>query len=80
VVPHEVHDVEMFLSDRDAKATSELLQEHDGRLSRTQHQDRVEGRDIDALVEEIDGEQDLEFAPFKLVYDPGPQARLRSTM
>jgi hypothetical protein len=39
-----------------AKSSAELLQEECGALSRPQHQDRVDRRDVDTFVEEVDGE------------------------
>ena len=45
-----------------AQAPSELLEEHDRRVGRPQHEDGVERRQVDAFVEDVDREDDVELA------------------
>jgi hypothetical protein len=40
-----------------SEAAAELLEEQRGALRRAEHQQRVDSRDVDALIEQIDGEQ-----------------------
>ena len=49
------------------QAAAELLQEDEGALGRPQEQDRVDLREVDALVEQVDGEERPDLA--------GPQVR-----
>ena len=41
-----------------AETAAELLEKQRGALGRTQHQDGVDRRDVDAFVEQVDGEDD----------------------
>ena len=47
---------------RHAQAAAELLQEQGGALGRSEHEDDVDRRDVDALVEQVDREDDLDAA------------------
>ena len=58
----EVEDGALRLADGSAQASAELLQEQGGALGRSQQQQRVDVRHVDALVEEIDGEQHRDVA------------------
>ena len=49
-----------------SQASSELLYEHDGRFGFAQHDDLVERRNVDALVEDIHREDVLQLAIFEL--------------
>ncbi len=44
------------------KAAAELLQEQRGAVGRAEHQERVHGGDVDALVEQVDREDDVDTA------------------
>ena len=54
VIAHEVDHLEPCLPLRSAEAAAELLQEDDLRFRRPEHHHPVHGRDVDALVEEVD--------------------------
>src|SRR4051812_4586370 len=56
MVADEVHDVQVRLLGRSTQTSTELLQEDDRRLSRTEHENRVDVRCVESFVEEIDGE------------------------
>jgi hypothetical protein len=45
-----------------AQASAQLLQEHGGALGRAQHEHDIDGGNVDALVEQVDREQDLHLA------------------
>ena len=55
--PHEVEDRQYSLVIRAPEASAELLEEDRRGLRRAQHQDRVNHRDIESLIEEVDSEQ-----------------------
>ena len=57
----EVEDREAAFP-RQAQAAAELLQEDGGALGRPQEEDRVDLGDVDALVEQVDGEEDVDLA------------------
>ncbi len=59
LVADEVQDGEDVLAFGAAQASTELLEEDGGALGRAQHEYDVDGGDVDALVEQVDGEQDL---------------------
>ena len=58
----EVEDGQAVLVRAVPQSSAELLQEHGGALGRPEEQDRVDGRHVDALVEQIDGEHDVDVA------------------
>jgi hypothetical protein len=62
VVADEVEDDELLLPLRPAQPAPELLQEQDLRLGGAQHQDGVDGGQVDALAEQVDREDDLQAA------------------
>ena len=62
MVANVVDDGEVVLAKRAAQAASELLGPDDGRGGGTQHQDGVNAGHVHALVEHVDGEDDVEFA------------------
>ena len=58
---------EMSLFARYAEATPELLQPKDRRLGGSEHQHRVDRRQINALVEYVDGKNDLQLTSSQLL-------------
>ena len=64
------------LAGRLPQPASELLEEQRRALGRAQHQQRVDGRNVDALVEQVDGEDDAD-APAGQVAQSAPGARVR---
>ena len=76
MISDEVHDSEAALARRAGRPRRRLLQEQNWRLSWTQHQDGVDGRNVDALIEEVDGEQNLQLAAFELLNGSRSQAEL----
>ena len=59
VVADEIEHHEVGLAGRQAQAAAKLLQKENFRFGRAQHEDGVDGRQVDALIEEIDREDDL---------------------
>src|SRR5262245_47687938 len=59
---HEVKDSAECLALRAAQTTAKLLQKQRRTLGRTQHQHGVDGRDVDAFVEEVDREDNSDLA------------------
>ena len=62
VVADEIDDHDAVLVRELAQSAAKLLGEYDAGLCAAQHHDLVDGGDIDALVEHVDGEQVVEFA------------------
>ena len=62
LLAHEVEHGQHALAVVFAQASAELLQEDGGALGGAQHEDGVHCRHVDALVEQVDGEQDGELA------------------
>ena len=62
MVANVVDDHQALLALGHTKPATELLEPDNGRLRRPKHHHRVYRRDIDALVEHVDGKNDLEFA------------------
>ena len=62
LIADEVEDGQHVFASALAEPASELLEEDRCALGRAQHQHDIDGRDVDALVEEVDGEQDLHVA------------------
>ncbi len=62
MVADEVDDHQPLFAGLHAQAASELLEEHDRRVGRPQHEDGVESGQVDAFVEEVDREDDVEIA------------------
>ena len=60
----------------DPQATAQLLQKQRGALGGAQHQDGVDARHVDALVEQVDREDDLD-SSFPQVPDCGSAIRVR---
>jgi len=58
----EIEHGEAFVLTGAAQSATELLEIHDVTLSRTEKEDAVDFRDIDALVEDIDDEEKVETA------------------
>ena len=56
LMSHEVEDRQNRLQRCTAQAAAQLLQEEGERLGGAQHQERVDVRNIDALVEQVHGE------------------------
>ena len=56
----EVEDSTEALAGGLAQATAELLQEERRALGRAEHQHRVDCRDVDAFVEQVNGEHRLD--------------------
>ena len=65
VVADEVDDGDERLAVVGAKAAAELLEEHHRRLGRAQHHHAVDRRDVDPLVEHVDGAERVELAAVK---------------
>ena len=65
-LPMKSMTVSSCLPSIDAQAAAELLEEHDRRLGRAQHQHRVDLGHVEALVEQVDGEDDVELAVAQL--------------
>ena len=55
-----------------AQAAAELLEEDDGRFGRAEEHDKVDVRDVDALVEHVNAEKDLQVAGAKAAERCGP--------
>ena len=62
LVADEVEDGEHVFAFGAAEASAELLQEDGGALGWAEHEHDVDGGDVDAFVEQVDGEQDLDLA------------------
>jgi hypothetical protein len=67
VVTDEVQNDQSFLPGGPAEPTTELLQEQDLGFRRTQHQHGVDAGEIDAFIEQIDRENDLQAPISKLL-------------
>src|SRR5262245_37008137 len=61
-VEHRAHR----LAGRPSQTTAKLLQEERRALGRAQHEQRVDRREIDPLIEEVDSEQDGDAAMSKI--------------
>jgi hypothetical protein len=61
-VPDEVQHGQARLLAMEPQPAAELLEEHGRALRRTQEEDSVDARDVDALVEEVHGEECLDRA------------------
>ncbi len=67
MVADEVHDGEVIFAHRRPKSPPELLEEHDRRLGRPQQEYGVNVWRIEAFVEKVDGENNLEHPVPQLV-------------
>ncbi len=61
-VEHREHRLAVGL----AESSPELLKEDGGALGGAEHEDNIDGRDVDTLVEQIDREQHLHLAVTKV--------------
>ena len=62
VIAHEVDHLEPRLTRGRPQSASELLQEHDFRIGRTEHHHAVHERQVDPLIEEVHHAQGQETA------------------
>jgi hypothetical protein len=62
VVPNVIDHPEVRLALRHAEAAAELLLPDHAGLGRSQHEHGVDGGHIDAFVEHVDGEDDIDAA------------------
>ena len=80
---HEVQDGENPLSFGPQQPSSQLLEKHRGALGWTKHEHGVDLRQVDTLVEEIDGEDGAKLSPRhcqgKLEYLPGAPTSAESS-
>ena len=58
-----------------AEAAAELLEPEDARLRGAQHEDGVELGEVEALVEDVHGADDVELARRELLERLGPRGR-----
>lgn len=65
VVADVIDDFQGLVDLRLAQAATELLQPQDLRCGRAQHEDGVDVGQVDALVEHVDGEDDVELTDAK---------------
>jgi hypothetical protein len=56
MLTHEIQNDQYCFAWRAAQTAPELLNEHCGARGRAQHEDDINRRNVDALVEDIDGE------------------------
>ena len=70
VVADEVDDGDALLALAFTQTSSQLLREHDAGLRAAQHDDLVQRRNINAFVEQVDGEDVVEFSCFQPLYRP----------
>ena len=75
MVSDEVDNGQMILPVRDPETTSQLLQEDHRRLGGSQHQHRVDRRHVEALVEQVDGEEHLDCAVETVIDGAGSRCR-----
>ncbi|CNJ23250.1 Uncharacterised protein [Mycobacterium tuberculosis] len=73
LVSHEVEDRQNRLQRCTAQTAAQLLQEERERLGGAQHQERVDARNVDALVEQVHGEDRGQLVRFvcKVFHDFG---------
>ena len=62
MVSDVVDDGEALFPRGFAEATAELLHPQEARFGRAEHHDGVDVREVEALVEDVDGEEDVELA------------------
>jgi hypothetical protein len=66
VIANVVDDRQAFFAFCFPQSSPELLQPKDFRLGRAEHHDGIDQREVDALVEHVDGKHNLELAYLKL--------------
>ena len=65
VIADEIDDGNAVLTRALTQAAPQLLCEHNAGLCTAQHDNLVQRRDVDAFIEQIDGEDVVEFARFQ---------------
>src|SRR5690242_10653107 len=65
MIPDEVDHRNSGLSLTCTKTASELLEKHDARLRRSEHDDAIDRRYVNALVEHVDGTDRIKLASFE---------------
>ena len=76
VISDVVDHVKMRLCIQFSQPSAELLEPQDPRFGGAQHEDRVDRRHVDALVQDIDGKDDVEFAVAQLFERSGSWIRV----